>query len=116
MPAGLRKVILATNIAESSITFDDVVAVIDSCRVNVATFDSVNNMPRLGPQVRRQVTPFITASFVKSPFCAGETVNWQLLHAVVKHSDAGSAGCLPDPVGQSASEMAVLLYLSAGHM
>jgi HrpA-like RNA helicase len=51
VPAGLRKVILATNIAESSITFDDVAAVVDSARVNVADFDAVNNLPSLGPQV-----------------------------------------------------------------
>jgi HrpA-like RNA helicase len=49
--AGFRKVILATNIAESSITFDDVAAVVDSARVNVADFDAVNNLPSLGPQV-----------------------------------------------------------------
>jgi HrpA-like RNA helicase len=51
VPAGFRKVILATNIAESSITFDDVAAVVDSARVNVADFDAVNNLPSLGPQV-----------------------------------------------------------------
>jgi ATP-dependent RNA helicase DHX57 len=50
---GFRKVILATNIAESSITFDDVVAVVDSRRVNLADFDPVNNLPTLGPQVRK---------------------------------------------------------------
>jgi hypothetical protein len=37
--------------AESSITFDDVTVVINSCRVNVASFDPINNMPQLGPQV-----------------------------------------------------------------
>lgn len=39
--------------AESSITFDDVTVVINSCRVNVASFDPINNMPQLGPQVRK---------------------------------------------------------------
>jgi HrpA-like RNA helicase len=42
---------MATNIAQSSITFDDVAAVVDSCRVNVADFDAVKNLPSLGPQV-----------------------------------------------------------------
>ena len=49
--AGTRKVILATNIAETSVTFSDVVYVVDGGRANVATFDSVNNTPQLGPQV-----------------------------------------------------------------
>jgi len=37
-PNGLVKVILATNIAESSITIDDVSVVIDSCRVKLTFF------------------------------------------------------------------------------
>jgi hypothetical protein len=58
---GLRKVILATNIAESSITIDDVTIIIDSCRVTVASFDHTSGMPLFGPQVtsarRRQLVP-----------------------------------------------------------
>ncbi|WIA34158.1 hypothetical protein OEZ86_012518 [Tetradesmus obliquus] len=53
---GFRKVILATNIAESSITFDDVAAVVDSCRVNLADFDAANNLPTLGPQWASQAS------------------------------------------------------------
>lgn len=42
----------STTPSESSITIDDVTVVINSCRVNVASFDSTNNMPQFGPQVR----------------------------------------------------------------
>ncbi|KAH8600025.1 P-loop containing nucleoside triphosphate hydrolase protein [Bisporella sp. PMI_857] len=46
-PHGKRKVVVATNVAETSITIDDIVAVIDSGRVKETSYDPQNNMRKL---------------------------------------------------------------------
>eukprot|EP00039_Didymoeca_costata_P004713 m.75692 g.75692 ORF g.75692 m.75692 type:complete len:691 (-) comp12518_c0_seq1:97-2169(-) len=43
-PSGMRKVVLATNIAETSITIDDVTVVVDSARVKEMRYDDVRRM------------------------------------------------------------------------
>ena len=46
-PKGRRKVIAATNVAETSITIEDIVAVIDTGKVKETSFDPQNNMVKL---------------------------------------------------------------------
>ncbi|CAM9277213.1 unnamed protein product, partial [Phaeothamnion confervicola] len=46
-PRGLRKVVVSTNVAETSITIPDVTAVVDSCRVKEMGYDVGRQMPRL---------------------------------------------------------------------
>uniref|UniRef100_A0A673ZUT1 RNA helicase n=1 Tax=Salmo trutta TaxID=8032 RepID=A0A673ZUT1_SALTR len=46
-PAGVRKIILSTNIAETSITVNDVVFVIDAGKVKEKSFDALNHVTML---------------------------------------------------------------------
>ncbi|PHH63442.1 hypothetical protein CDD81_5821 [Ophiocordyceps australis] len=46
-PAGKRKVVVATNVAETSITIEDIVAVVDSGKVKETSFDAQSKMSRL---------------------------------------------------------------------
>ena len=46
-PPGSRKVVIATNIAETSITIDDILYVIDSGRAKENRYDALNRLPQV---------------------------------------------------------------------
>jgi ATP-dependent RNA helicase DHX36 len=48
-PPGTRKIVLATNIAETSITIDDVTVVVDCGIHKVMSYDSLNEIRELSP-------------------------------------------------------------------
>lgn len=48
-PSGIRKCILSTNIAETSVTIDEIRFVIDSGKVNLVRYDPDSRIHRLAP-------------------------------------------------------------------
>ncbi|KAG9321747.1 hypothetical protein KVV02_006747 [Mortierella alpina] len=83
---GMRKIILATNIAETSITIQDVVHVVDSAKVKETNYDPTKRMTTLLPT-------WISASSLKQRagragrvqegqyYCMMSTQRWDLLDA-----------------------------------
>lgn len=70
-PPNVRKIVLATNMAEASITINDVVFVVDCGKAKETTYDALNNTPCLLPSwisqaSARQVRFFLAAQLKKN--------------------------------------------------
>lgn len=61
---GVRKILLSTNIAETSITIDDVVFVLDCGKAKETSYDALNNTPCLLPSWISKVSAQQVSSFV----------------------------------------------------
>jgi ATP-dependent helicase HrpB len=78
-----RKVILATNVAETSVTIDGVVAVIDTGRARVARHSPWSGLPML------QVEPISKASAAQRAGRAGRTRPGRVLRLFTQHDHDG---------------------------
>lgn len=103
--------------AESSITFDDVTVVINSCRVNVASFDPINNMPQLGPQVCSHKAARAQPAVATASQACSKRTRWTALQATGRRTGPGfeaalqplSCKCLSGRFGS------VMLFLRSVH-
>lgn len=60
----IRKIVLATNMAEASITINDIVFVVDCGKAKETTYDALNNTPCLLPSWISQASARQVSSFV----------------------------------------------------
>ncbi|HET8724924.1 MAG TPA: ATP-dependent helicase HrpB [Anaeromyxobacteraceae bacterium] len=107
-PAARRKVILSTNVAESSVTIDGVTAVVDSGLARVASHSPWSGLPRL--EVRR----VSRASAAQRAGRAGRTAPGRCLRLYTRHDhDTRPAFDLPEILREDLSET-LLAVASAG--
>ena len=92
-PAARRKVILSTNVAESSVTIEGVVAVIDSGLVRVASHSPWSGLPRL------RVEKISRASATQRAGRAGRMVLWIVARWLADDQGAGQWRSVCDRIG-----------------
>ncbi|XP_042981852.1 DExH-box ATP-dependent RNA helicase DExH5, mitochondrial isoform X3 [Carya illinoinensis] len=85
---GVRKIVLATNIAETSITINDVVFVIDCGKAKETSYDALNNTPCLLPSWISKVSAQQLAEAAKSQFSRDYSDHLALVRAYDGWKDA----------------------------
>ncbi len=104
-PATRRKVILATNVAETSVTIDGVVAVIDAGLARVARHSPWSGMPSL------VIEPIAQASAIQRAGRAGRTRPGRALRLYTKHDyDTRRPRDLPEIARADLTEAALELH------
>ncbi|HTJ43337.1 MAG TPA: ATP-dependent helicase HrpB [Kofleriaceae bacterium] len=104
-PGGKRKIILSTNVAETSVTIDGVVAVIDSGLARVARHSPWSGLPAL------QIEPISRASAAQRAGRAGRTRPGRALRLYTKHDhDTRRAHDPPEVVRADLAEAALELH------
>ncbi|KAK3583426.1 hypothetical protein CHS0354_025545 [Potamilus streckersoni] len=89
-PSGVRKIVIATSIAETSITIDDVVYVIDCGKIKVKDFKPEHNLASLKPQWVSK------ANAKQRRGRAGRTHLYHHIHRARQHSMKHSFICCTD--------------------
>lgn len=79
---GVRKIVLTTNIAETSITINDVVYVVDCGKAKETSYDALNNTSCLLPSWISKVSAQQVRSYVLLHDCS--TLHFLLLHLEAK--------------------------------
>jgi ATP-dependent helicase HrpB len=103
-PSGRRKVILSTNVAESSVTIDGVAAVVDSGLARVASHSPWSGLPRL------DLRKISRASAAQRAGRAGRTRPGRCLRLYTRHDhDARPALDAPEIVREDLAETVLLL-------
>jgi ATP-dependent helicase HrpB len=104
-PGGRRKVILSTNVAETSVTIDGVVAVIDSGLARVARHSPWSGLPTL------QIEPISRASAAQRAGRAGRTRPGRAIRLYSKHDhDTRRAHDPPEVARADLAEAALELH------
>src|SRR6185503_9305869 len=104
-PARQRKVILATNVAETSVTIDGVVCVIDSGLARIARHSPWTGLPSL------QIEPVSRASCTQRAGRAGRTRPGRVIRLYTRHDhDTRRAFEVPEVLRSDVSGAALELY------